>query len=105
MVSSFYWEIKDGPANRGSTLAACLPRGCCTSCLWQSDSGRNVPPRCTERAEEAIKYPLKTAGTFSDSHYWLIKQKDVRDAGDKRRVSGLLVEGVQALLTSCDDKS
>ena len=46
-------------------------------------------PQMHGEGQEAIKYPLKTAGTFSDSHYCLIKQKDVRGAGHKREVFGL----------------
>ena len=48
-------EIKDEPGrNRGSTLAACLPRGCYPSCLWHS----NLPPDARRGGKRQLNIPL-----------------------------------------------
>ena len=81
-------EIKDEPGNRGSTLGACVPRGCWTSCLWPI-----APYRCALAgwlgAREAIKDPLKFALLLPERSSTAITASSTRKTqGDKRRCPG-----------------
>ena len=81
-------EIKDEPGNRGSTLGACVPRGCWTSCLWPI-----APSRCALAgwlgAREAIKDPLKFALLLPERSSTAITASSTRKTqGDKRRCPG-----------------